>query len=692
MSESLPEPTGERLYNLLPALYRRRDAASGQPLRALLAVIEAEMDRLESDIEAAYDNWFIETCDEWVVPYLADLVGIDDLVDGVLLPGQRRRVANQSAYQRRKGLAAVLTHVIHDVTGWHAYAVETGRLAARTPDVRLVQPGHGGTLDLRQAAHVASLGTPFDTAVRTMNLRRIEAGRHGRSRSGRPHLNAIALFLWRLPSFPIRYAQAGVSPRVLRGENTRHFTFDPLGRDVPLFVDPVTPEDIDQPLRPEHFPLPLTRAMLAADLERPEPRLYGPEKSVAVWVNGRLLPATSVISGDMGLGTAVWLPVLAALGKEAVIDVRRGQIMLANYAPREGVTVTYAVGFSSSLGCGPHGRVLQPEIPPDTLLIEVRHDSPETMPFAADAGHLRPVLARSLAEALAAWDAFCAHQVDHPCAVVRFLDSAIYQEEALVVNLPSGSQLTIEAANGLRPVIQAESCRIGPPRLGLESLPEAVVYDRRLLLNGLLLACPLQGAALGGGKLDLALTRCTLPGGLDLQAAGMTLNVNGRDVLVGDVALAAENGRLSVKDSIVDGRIATDQAAELARVTVLGSVAAGRLAALDDAIVVGRLAADSVDEGALHHSYVGWLAAEMAAEFCVVGREERPFFVSRRAAHPEFARLDTATSGKIREGASNGAEMGAFNNLHNFQRRINLAHVLPDYVPLGQAVGVFYET
>lgn len=685
----------ERLYNLLPALHRRRDAESGQPLRALLAVMEAELDRLEADIAATYDNWFIETCDEWVVPYLADLVGIDDLVDGALLRGQRRRVANQSAYQRRKGLAAVLTHVIRDVTGWYAYAVEAGRLAARTPDVRLAQREQSGALDLRRAGDVANLGSPFETTTRTLNVRRIEAGEHGRSQAGRPHLDAIALFLWRLPSFPIRYAQAGVSPRVLRGENTRHFTFDPLGRSVPLFVDPVTPEDIDQPLRPEHFPLPLTRAMLAADLERPEPRLYGPEKSVAVWVDGRLLPSSSVISGDLGLGTAVWLPVLQAEDKEAVIDVQRGQIMLADYAARDGVMVTYAVGFSSSLGCGPYGRVLQPETPPGTLLIEVLHDSPETIPFAPDADERQPVLARSLQEALAAWDAFCQYQADHPCAVIRFLDSAIYQEDALVVNLPSGSQLTIEAANGLRPVVQADSCRIGPlPRLLGVAVrpPDEVVYDRRLALNGLLLDSILQGAAFAGGKLDLEVTRCTLPSGLDLQAPGVTLNLTARYALLGDVALAAKNGRLTLKDSIVDGRIATDQAAELARVTVLGDVAVGRLAALRDAIVMGKLTAGSVDEAALRYSYVAHLAEQVTSEFCVAGRAERPYFTSRRAAHPEFARLSPATAKKIREGASNGAEMGAFNNLHNFQRRTNLQHILPDYLPLGQTVGVFYVT
>lgn len=40
----------ERLYKLLPAIYRLRDADQGEPLRALLGVIEGEFERVEADI------------------------------------------------------------------------------------------------------------------------------------------------------------------------------------------------------------------------------------------------------------------------------------------------------------------------------------------------------------------------------------------------------------------------------------------------------------------------------------------------------------------------------------------------------------------------------------------------------------------------------------------------------------------
>ena len=91
----------ERLYKLLPAVYRVRDADQGEPLRALLAVIEGELERVEADTAGLYDNWFIETCDEWVVPYIGDLLGVRPIrpIDSAGVSA-RAYVANTIAYRR----------------------------------------------------------------------------------------------------------------------------------------------------------------------------------------------------------------------------------------------------------------------------------------------------------------------------------------------------------------------------------------------------------------------------------------------------------------------------------------------------------------------------------------------------------------------------------------------------------------
>src|SRR6266508_116581 len=69
-----------RPFWLPPAIHRIRDVEHGEPLRALLQVLERELSTLRGDIDALYDDWFIETCAEWVVPYIGDLVGVRGLL------------------------------------------------------------------------------------------------------------------------------------------------------------------------------------------------------------------------------------------------------------------------------------------------------------------------------------------------------------------------------------------------------------------------------------------------------------------------------------------------------------------------------------------------------------------------------------------------------------------------------------
>jgi hypothetical protein len=45
----------------------QRDAELNYPLKELLGVIEEQLDIIEEDIAQLYDNWFIETCEPWVI-------------------------------------------------------------------------------------------------------------------------------------------------------------------------------------------------------------------------------------------------------------------------------------------------------------------------------------------------------------------------------------------------------------------------------------------------------------------------------------------------------------------------------------------------------------------------------------------------------------------------------------------------
>src|SRR5688572_22924550 len=136
----------DRLYQLLPAVYRIRDHERGEPLRALLQVVAEQVNLVEADVSRLYENWFIETSDDWVVPYLGDLVGWEIVHDAgepgdvtgtcgsarnrILMP--RREVANTIGHRRRKGTLALLELLARDVAGWPARAVEFYAVTAAT--------------------------------------------------------------------------------------------------------------------------------------------------------------------------------------------------------------------------------------------------------------------------------------------------------------------------------------------------------------------------------------------------------------------------------------------------------------------------------------------------------------------------------------------------------------------------------
>src|SRR5271157_4716983 len=123
----------ERLWQLMPAVYRRQDTDSlteAGPLRELLWRIGAQVAVVRRSIDRLWADQSIETCDDWVVPYIGDLLGTN-LVSG-LARAQRLDVAKTIHYRRRKGTLAVLEELAIDVSGWDAHVVESFRRLART--------------------------------------------------------------------------------------------------------------------------------------------------------------------------------------------------------------------------------------------------------------------------------------------------------------------------------------------------------------------------------------------------------------------------------------------------------------------------------------------------------------------------------------------------------------------------------
>ena len=222
------------LFSLLPTVHRVRDAAQGDPLRALMNVVNREVESVEDDIGRLYDNWFIETCDEWVVPYIADLArrarrswARPPIGDSAF--SQRSYVANTLAYRRRKGTAAVLEQL---ATRHHRLALQ-GRGVLRAHGVNVST----SIIRARIIGSPSTFGTrerhPRCTARRSNRPRTSAEMRHIDNARGRYNVPNVGLFLWRLQSYFLRDVSA-------RRVDAKRYTFDPLGRDVVLFNMPQT--------------------------------------------------------------------------------------------------------------------------------------------------------------------------------------------------------------------------------------------------------------------------------------------------------------------------------------------------------------------------------------------------------------------------------------------------------------------
>lgn len=364
--------TTERLYQLLPAIYRIRDAERGEPLRALLDLIETELQAVEGDIAALYDNWFVETCAEWVVPYLGDLLGARPLRPIGSEASLRPYVANTLRYRRRKGTATVLEGLARDVTGWPAHAVEFFQLLETTQYFNHVRASNFRTPDLRDTNSLELLGGPFEQAAHTAEIRHLASGR------GRYNIPNVGLFLWRLQPYAV--TQSSARPVVNPADG--RCWFNPLGLDAPLFNQPQTEtaltllaEEINVPGRLRRRPLRdelEARRQALADAQPLSASYFGVQPVLQVFVNGQASPVLpeEIMICDLSdppvpMATGWHRPPAvqtyspaqggAAFNQKITVGVDPvlGRLAFpAGVLPTE-VNVSYSYGFSSNVGGEP---------------------------------------------------------------------------------------------------------------------------------------------------------------------------------------------------------------------------------------------------------------------------------------------------------------------------------------------------
>ena len=452
-----------KLWNLLPAILRERDADEGFPLRALLSIAELQADALEADIEQLGRNAFVETCEPWTIPYIGALVGttllagdnrvqdaataaalFEDLEGPSFAPtvGLRSRsdALKTVYYRRRKSTLPMLEELARDVTGWAAHAVEFFERLVWSQWVRNRLRMHAvATPDLRSIEAIDRIETAFDTTCRTVDVR--PPGQF----EGWENIANIGFFLWRLRALELPRVEA----RRLGGAGDFRYHLSVLGNDAPLFsklrregdeTGLATELHVPQPIRPAKFFDDLS-TYLALSPPRPGfTAFYGapagmgtlppaPEASLSLAVNGVEVSPDDIRCRNL----ENWDQPGA---NQVAIDPVLGRMTLgANRVPADVVELWRFEGFPGELGGGTYRRTAW-------LISNAAPGSRLRVDATGNAGTFSDIGA-----ALAAWVA-----AGRPDTVVEIGDNRTYTDDlTIAIDGATGRFLAIEAADGFRP-------------------------------------------------------------------------------------------------------------------------------------------------------------------------------------------------------------------------------------------------
>ena len=634
----------ERLYQLLPAFLRNRDIDQGQPLRALLGIIERELERVETDTSVLYDNWFIETCDEWVVPYIGDLLGVRSIraipSAGVSV---RAYVANTIAYRRRKGTAVVLEQLARDTTGWPARAVEFFTRLATTQHMNHVRRAPPATPGLRDASLAELADGPFEGFSHTLEVR------NAATRGGRFNIPNVGIYLWRLRSYPLGSGDPGdeAPDFVSARQQGAWWSIHPVGCDAPLFNKPRTETTLIHLAEEQNVPGQLRRLALNAELDRlrhdiatPAPVFMAPDDpvlSVFVRLLGEERPVR-VRREDMYLCEIPEDVELASpVPRAFALDPARGRLAFPASLDVEEVWVQHNYGFSGDLGGGPYDRSAAVRATNAAVSVggSLTGDiggffSPSV--WQVGVSHLLPddgtgTLYGSLREAVAAWNLLPAGRT----GVIVLMDSlSEHAAEAVEIEIGERSQLLIVAGEwALEPIPGAPpgSVRRVPGHFEAQQIRAHLIGNITVrgnaaaespdagacFINGLLVEGELVVAPGNLGQLGLA--HCTVVpgrGGLAVAFGGNErLKVSVDKSICAALTVSGPVMGLEIRDSIVGDEtgspdfsvLATETPVSFLRSSFFGAVSCFSLSA-SDCLFSGQVEALRRQTGCVRFSYV----------------------------------------------------------------------------------------
>jgi hypothetical protein len=695
-----------KLWALVPAVYRALDseAAGGSgPLAEIVNRIGAQAAVLRRSIDRLWEDQSIESCDDWIIPYIGDLLATR-LVACLDARAQRLDVAKTIYYRRRKGTVGLLEELASDIAGRDARVVEFFRRLARTrhcydPPIGLTpRPSlagqlslappqtpapaaiveglagaytftpMGGYADLRHRYGASKTKTPFDEYFATADFR------GGRRSVGWHNISRLGVFIWWLSTYPV-LPTTPVAYAACPGQ----FSFDPTGREIPLFCATRRSSDKfgEAWTSPDEWELPGPISQSLFDL-RPD-QLY----ATATGPN-----ALAVLEGDTP-------PYLLMTLAQVAVNVERGRFRLTAGAPAGGqVHVRYHYGFGSEIGAGSYdqrrGGALQPVFP-----------DPVT-PVSGGGGNAS-IAAAAIGDA----------------GTLRIDDSLTYTLPGDLGGATGIANVAIAGQNGQRPVTRAVAAvqpawTIAGAANSSLLLQGIHLVGADLVLTGEFASVRIRCATLDPGTSGAALNPATVYAaavdGLALRPTRLFVEAKIEQLVIERAITGPIRTRdggavelVQVTESIVQAlpeslggaagpAIATTSGeVRLVRTTVVGPCSVHRLDASECILDDVAVAADAQHGCIRFSAYAEGSVVHQPYESVTVA-PRAPLFRTRDFGKPDYVRLregvdDAIRSGRpdasIIAGAENGAEMGAFARERIALKRRGLEQKFSEFMPVG---------
>jgi hypothetical protein len=689
-------PAADRLLALLPQVFRIRDyeeavriaqaqgfpapdTLSGDaegPLATLLAAVGRQLDLLEAEVDWLYEDQFIETCADWVVPYIGALVGAR-IVDVGDAQSARLQVADTIRNRRAKGTARALASRAHDIMVAPAEAIEYAAYVVETWNPNF--PGAGRATTAVNGQDGRRLGLATEIGQHVVELRDMSEG-------GRFAPANVGARVWTTRAA----MHAETIPLPVPGGDPGRYHFDPLGRDMALWSFPQDADKDRSRLTAEQIPGPIP---LAAAAEDPG-RYY--ETAVGISIDGADQSVDQVCFCDLGDdGPGKWNHHGSPDEKNRIrIDPRRGRFALpGGGAGVDPSAIRAFYHFGSAVRAGGAERKQTTDALDARLRTELGDRDRRTDPVDFSAPEVVP-------------DSTAPSQVDN--AFQQALDnfgtnSAVRIEYGATITVPAATTLPangnfeVRGADGVWPTL-----RLSAPwqiQGGAGSI---------LTLRGLRLADDALQVMAAGLK-QLTLIDCTVvPGSgrivIDEPACKLiavrsilgclrvrpSVEIDLIDCVVDSGA--ADVPVIAASDGSPAGIFWSERSTLVGDVALLGFDEASNslFARRPDRTNTGApVSAQRLQSGCVRYSALprGSIAPRRYRCFPAEGdtTSPEPVFDSLAYGEPTYATLVPANPDPVLTGAENGGEMGVGNPDSYHRRKRLLDRDLIEWVPFGMA-------